>query len=474
MTRLVRNGVLFLLAGVVSAPLLWGQVYQQLPVDEAAGGEQSALFQSLRSGAGEAGQVDSFLKNFYLARWTVPDNFRQLHTLRAELLSEGLAMSGAGRTTFFTAALAQLSEMAKNGALAPSVRYNAVLTIASMNESENEQTQVPYGPAVPALVNLATAAGNQPDYIVLGALLGLARQAAFGIPDVGNRKAAVDIFLEILEPSFAQKRNFDAEMAVWLQCRAVEGLAAFKSVSGYGEGTRILDTFRRLIEEPKTDLSILDEALTGLGGINLADAADYDYAALARSLAKCSRTLMEKETSYIETESLRDQLGTGSMGAARSMGGMGEMGGSESGGMNAMPRRQTSGAVPGRTSDATSGDTAQLESVMAQIAIDLDSIQAAIRGENGQGGVMAVLKEDDTESKAILDDTLARIEKTRLFLTYGEMSLEDDFNPKLVRLPVARRGVKNFMVDITGIKEYLNDQILATRDLSPAPGGRRE
>lgn len=437
-----------------------GQEYQQLPVDEALGGGQAALFGTLNSGGGDAAQIETFLRSYYLARWTVPDNYRLLHLFRSELLDAGLAMSSAGRTAFYSAAIVQLSEMARNVAMAPAVRYNAVLTIAMMDESNSGDRPVPYGGAVPVLADLAQAAANQPDYIVLGALIGLARQAALGIPDEGNRKAAVDLFLDTLEPSYVSKRHFDPDIAVWLQCRAVEGLSAFRSVSGYGEGTRILDTLRRLIEEPKTDLTILNAALRGLGQINLSEAADYDFSSLARSLAKCYRVLMEKEVRFIEIESLRGQLGTGGITAMNSMGAMGGMG----------TASRTLGRT-GRPGESGSQDTSQLELVISEIVYGTDSLSAAIVGEDGKSGVIAVLKEDDAESKALFEDILARVDKMKTYLTYGEISLEDDFDPRSIRPAAFAGGGDSFKVEIPGIKDYLEEQIMSFRDVSDGWNG---
>ena len=455
--RIRKAAVIFLMSWLAVVLSVSGQEYQQLPVDETVGGGQAALFGTLNSGGGDAAQIETFLKSYYLARWTVPDNYRQLHSFRSELLDAGLAMSSAGRTAFYGAAMVQLSEMAKNTSMAPAVRYNAVLTMAMMDESNSGDRPVPYGGAVPALVDLASAAANQPDYIVLGALIGLARQAALGIPDEGNRKAAVDLFLETLEPSYASKRHFDPDIAVWLQCRAVEGLSAFKSVSGYGEGTRILDTLRRLIEEPKTDLTILNEALRGLGEINLAEAADYDFAPLARSLAKCYRVLMEKEVRYIEIESLRGQIGTGSAMSMNSMGGMG--------GMGTAPRASGGAARPGESGNQ---DTSQVELVISEIVYGTDSLSAAMTGSDGKSGVAAVLKEDDAESKALFDDVLARIEKMKTYLTYGEDSLKDDFDPKSLRPSASTGGGTLFKVEVPGIKDYLEEQIQSFQDASSA------
>ena len=422
------------------------QEYRQDTVNETVGGEQSSIFQSLQTGAGNPDQVQTFLKDYYLARWTVHDNARYVHTYRAELVGDAATMSASGRATFLGASIEQLSALIAAEDVAPAVRFNAVLAIGELNESgQAGGTETPYAPAIPALVGFCAADKKLPDYIVLGALIGLVRHAALGISDDAARQSVVQVFLDTLEPSYDRKHNFSQEITAWLQQKAVMGLAAFRSPSGGGEGTRILDTFRRIIEEPSGDYQLQNLSARGISEMNFENLGDYDVAGLAHSMLNLILSLSKKEVNFIEKESIRGQYGS-----KQKVGGAGTMG---------IGAAQPAGG-------ATLAETVNLELVLGQVKYDLESVRMAISGSEGGAGVQSLVKEDDAESKALLNTILSEINKTVLFLDFGPDSLAEDFDPKKIKTPGGRRNQKVYSVDTPMVKEFISDQVIHYRELS--------
>ena len=434
--------LLFLL--FCSAPL-FGQGYKENPVNESlAAGKTSAI------SSGNQEQIRTFLKDYYLARWTVYDNARLLHNFRKELTTDAASLSGGSKTAFINESIAQLAALAEDSTIAPAVRFNAVLAIGSFNESDQEGAEVPFAPAALKLVELCDAGKKMPDYIVLGALIGLERHAELGIKDEAALKKVVDLFLSTLEISFDRKYGFSQEVVSAMQQKAAAGLAAMKSPAGVGSGTLVLDTFRRLIEDPKTDTFLQDIAAQGIGTMNYEGLADYDFSALAALLPPLLLNLTEQEIEFIETESFRGEI---KMGNAPAMGAGAALG-------------PNSGPV-GMTTSASGA--ANIETVLGRIKYDLDSVRIAVSGRDGKGGVRAQLKEDDP-NRPVLDAMLLEIEKTNLYLDFGEYSLMEGFDPKKVRLPARNpRTPKVYYVTVPDISYFLKRQQERYSDFSPEP-----
>ncbi len=389
-----------------------------------------------------------------LEEWTKPEKVKELHKLREQLVNRsGSGMSAQERAS----SLAALEDLAKDSNVSPAVRYNAVIAIGQFQEGGNRLMDK----AVDSLLALTSTDAKSPDYLLLAALIGLMQHTSEGISSEETRSQVVDAFLSVLEPSFAKQRGYETDVALCLQCRALQGLALLKSPSGTGNGTAILDTFRRIIDDPKSDITLLDEAMRGLGSIDYKTLPeDYDIQSLVHSAALLYKNLLNKEISMIDMDLLQGDLSTGN-----GMTGMGMGRGLGMGRESSFSSRRTggvSGGAPGGPNASgapgADADDSQLERILAQIAYDLDSLKLFLQGEDGHGGISAALKENDSDARQVVDSLLNQIENTQTYFIYGDEALTSDFDPKNYKLKVSKKGPKVFEVDISSVQDFLEDQ----------------
>lgn len=118
----------------------------------------------------------------------------------------------------------------------PRVRYNAMLVIGSLNEQPGDANQSP--PPLPEATDfmlqaLQADASRAPDVVKLGALIGLERHAASGLPE-DKRKAVTDELVKLITSPRPDYRT--SESHAWLQFRAIEVVTQFGEL---GENNRV-------------------------------------------------------------------------------------------------------------------------------------------------------------------------------------------------------------------------------------------
>lgn len=415
--------ILFLCVGAVSA-----QGYKEAKVDESLAGQKSAVI-----GGGDAAAVKNFLTKYYLARWTVQANGDQLHVYREELIADGASLNGAAQDAFLKEAVDALTKYAASKDCYPACRYNAVLAIGTLDVKpapERNATGTPYSGAIKPLANFCTSDKEFPDYVRLGALVGLTRHAAIGIEDETLRNGVRKVFSTILDPKYATEKKLRPEIGEWFQLKALEGLTSFKTPEGPDGPTGTLDLFKKMVDDDKLDFELRALAARGIGAMDLTKVQNWDSVALATSLTTLARDFCVSESAHIDSELLREQVksAAATTGATGGMGG-GAMSGGPGGGMGG-------GAMGGGQQSQKS-----LEAMVARVQYGFDSVQAAIKGVDGGSGLLVVLggapekkpggkrapaeevKVDPEDKVAVaremLNDVLEEIQNTNKFIAEG-------------------------------------------------------
>ncbi|MBQ4203503.1 MAG: hypothetical protein II655_07365, partial [Thermoguttaceae bacterium] len=389
---------LFLSVGLLSA-----QEYKEASVDDGLAGQKASTI-----GSNDSAKIKDFLTKYYLARWTVRDNGREIHKYVAELESDAVSLSGAAQDTFLKEVVSVLQSYAGSAKCYPACRYNAVLAIGKLDVAggaDRNTPGTPYADAIPVLAKICTSDKDVPDYVRYGALIGLVRHAQLGIKDDSFRNGVKTTFAKVLDEKFAEQHNIRGEIYECFQENAVIGLASFKSPEGTKGGTGTLDLFRKMIENKDVSFELRCIAARAIGDMNLDSVAKYDYNGLAKSLVTLARDFCVEESTYIDSELVRDQVKS----AASGMGGAGGMGGM-SGGMG--------GGMGGTIQNQKS-----METIVARVQYGFECIQLAIKGvKNGGSGVKAKLDPNDekqADTIAMLDDTLKEFEDTNKFIAEG-------------------------------------------------------
>lgn len=458
--------VLFLCVGAVSA-----QGYKEAKVDETLAGQKSAVI-----GGGDAAAVKNFLTKYYLARWTVQANGASLHTYREELIADGASLNGAAQETFLKEAVDALTKYAASKDCYPACRYNAVLAIGTLDVKpapERNALGTPYSGAIKPLANFCTSDKEFPDYVRLGALVGLTRHAALGIEDETLRNGVRKVFSTILDPKYATEKKLRPEIGEWFQLKALEGLTSFKTPEGPDGPTGTLDLFKKMIDDDKLDFELRALAARGVGAMDLTKVQNWDFVALATSLTTLARDFCVSESAHIDSELLREQVKSAAA-TTGATGGMGGPGGGMSGGA-------MGGGMGGQQSQKS------LEAMVARVQYGFDSVQAAIKGVDGGSGLIVALGgtvekksggkkanaeevKVDPEDKAavarvMLNDVLTEIQNTNKFIAEGPQNQAGMMGMGAGGMMNAgmqggRGGMGGPMVDSASMKDHLLQQKL--------------
>lgn len=448
-------------SAIILLTALWGTVpivsaqYLEEKVDESLAVQKNTVL-----GSGNKENIQNFARNYYLARWTLHENLRQLHSFRRDMGNDVASLAAANKKICQDVLIQELAAMAQREDIFPAVRYNAALAAGMFNEREagiggSGDIGVPYAPALTTLFSLF-AEGDEnggdnraktPDYVVLAVLINLERYAALGISNPEDKKKVTEVFIKVLEPSFGKERNFNQDVVTWMQLKAVGGLSAFASPSDGGAGTVILDTFIRLLKDKSIDNMVQGMVLRGIGTMNFDGLDHFDYEPVVAALARYSVQMSQKEVAFIDEENIRSQV-EGSAGRGGAMGG-----GMLGGGLGAM--------------SGMGGDAAHLETVTARVKFDLESLKKGISGENERSGVLARLtKDEQIPLKNCLESMVRQIDRTVAYIDFGEEALDPKFDPKKVRRSTRKNAEPVFMVNSLQIREFIADEMDTYQDLA--------
>ena len=427
--RVVSRAVCaFACAVLISTSCVCAQEYKEASVDEQQASQKSAVLQS-----GNADQLKEFLRKYYLARWTVRANAQYLVKFREELEKDAVSISGAAQQTFLKEVVDALKGYAGSNSCYPACRYNAVLAMGTVNEVAGDRNgvgAVPYAGAITPLATFVSTSKETPDYVRLGALIGLVRHAEIGVKEEKMRNNLKSLFVKVLDPQYAKERGLRDDVYEWFQEKALQGLASFKSAEGAKGGTGTLDLFKRVIDDPSQKYELRCLAARAIGDMNLESVKNYDYAELAKSLTTLARDFCVDESAYIDEELVRDAvkssansmgggLGCGMGGGGMAGGGMagGGMAGGMGGGMDSM-----SGGLGGGMG-GTIQNQKSLEAIVARIQYGFDSIRRAVSGvKNGGTGIQKLLLESDAaqkEAKEMLTKLLEEFDEMNTFISEG-------------------------------------------------------
>ncbi len=440
MFELARGSSRRVASAVVAVCLLafagaaFAQEYKEANVDESLAAQKDSVI-----GGGDSAQIKNFLSKYYLARWTVRANGRDLVKYRQELVQDGVSLGGAAQTTFLKEATSVLKSYAGSSACYPACRYNAVLAIGELNVAAGEDRNspaTPYSDAIPDLANIVASSKDVPDYVRYGALIGLVRHAQLDIKDEKLRNGVKTTFAKVLDEKYAEDHKIRDEIYECFAENAVTGLASFKSPEGTKGGSGTLDLFRKIIEDNDSSFELRCIAAKAVGDMKLDSLKGYDYPGLAKSLVSLARDFCVEESQYIDSELIRDSVknaANGMGGAGGMSGGMGGMSGGMGGGMMGGGldmtggMGMTGGGVSGGMGGGMSGsiqNQKSMEAIVARVQYGFQCIKTAIEGENKKEGlgILPKLDEKDEKQKAFvqaLKEAIEEFKKTDEFIETG-------------------------------------------------------
>ena len=214
--------------------------------------------------------IEKYFDNYYFSRWTLPASTGAVRGYSRELLDTDFKeLAGGARDYLLNKSFDTLRKMVADQTVTPTARYNAIYTIGQLNQRDAPGTNappVPYPQALPYLVKEFERKDGNPDYLRLGALLGILRHSILGINDAELRDTTLPALMTktIRDGKPTNRGINDQEMLDCFRYRAIETLGALKSTGQRGEIVNLMLELMETIEESTEIRCLAARALSDL------------------------------------------------------------------------------------------------------------------------------------------------------------------------------------------------------------------
>lgn len=160
------------------------------------------------------------------------------------------------------------------------VKYNALLMIGELNDSEGEGGKAkPYSKALPLLIGFVQS-DKTDDYMKVAALIGLERFASSGGVPADKVESLTDTLLKIVTQKDPPAGR-DPAAHQYLRRSAAQVLAGLGSP---GKDNRVLKAFQDIVADPNSRLTLRCETALYIGQLKYPPAAKVDLQQLANLL----------------------------------------------------------------------------------------------------------------------------------------------------------------------------------------------
>jgi len=250
--------------------------YDSLPVDTALRKEGSAIGTILRNGkfssSKEKDDFDNFYKNYFLSRWTVQEDIRNLPRYRQDLAGHfRTAKSGEVRADLTRLVLDFLTKLV-GGKYHPAVKVNAMLMIGELNrvEQAGKEAAVPLPEALDVLI-AAVKSTKLSEGLRATAMVGVLRHASAGIQGGDAQKKVSDAMLRLAGADLPTGSAPSGR--AWIVAQAVETLGALGSV---GENNDVFTAIVKLAADAKLPFLVRCSAADALGRLSYSSTSGID------------------------------------------------------------------------------------------------------------------------------------------------------------------------------------------------------
>jgi hypothetical protein len=246
--------------------------------------------------------VEQYLNTYTFAEMTLPENVQRLPELRQlffKKIWQAKDMEAYKAVNEITLKAMQNLVNPKNN-FHPAVQYNAILLLGDLDNEPRtaggrQAKPVPWAGAMDTLIKCATLSAF-PDHVRAGALIGLERQAEFGLTPDNRDSITSAARLIIQEKTPPQGRN--REVHDWMRRRACEILGFAGQVGGDNNVPILLID---AMNDPQATLAFRCSAAHALGKLRYEGALGIDTKKLSAgmgdlALAICNETKAKAKT----------------------------------------------------------------------------------------------------------------------------------------------------------------------------------
>lgn len=295
--------------------------YAAWQMDETLEARRTEIFSTLKTGTtgSETEGLRKFFGDYYFARWTKPESVGQVQIYARDMIDKDFKdiPTGAAREYLLNTTFDTLRKMVSDVTITPTARYNAVLAIGQLVQREaasRNDKPVPYAEALKYLVG---EYGNKqnPDFIRLGALLGILRHTILGIADAEMKDKTIPaLYFDTIQsgkPTPDRPRD-EQELIDWFRLRALEGLGALKSP---GENGKVVDALTTIIENGQESVEIRCRAARVFGELDFQAAVTagtaINFQRLGTMLITLTKSACDSELLTIEDLRAKDRAERG-------------------------------------------------------------------------------------------------------------------------------------------------------------------
>ncbi len=278
-------------------PNIGKKPYLTVSVNEHLRRERNNVMSTLRNrkfeGEEEEKLFEAYYRQYFLPRWTQPENLASLPPLRRELRNNlQMARSGPPHSRLQGIVIDYLGRMALAN-VHPAARVNAMLMIGELNEEEPVRAgdaPTPLPAALPVLLKTLED-DRQIDPVKVAALVGVVRHAQFGQRTPESTAAIQRSMIRLANSPGARARS--AEGHAWMRAQAARALGLLGSV---GENAAVARLLAALVADDQLEMLVRCHAAGALGQLNYAAAGGLNVAQVVAALGRLAADAIRADT----------------------------------------------------------------------------------------------------------------------------------------------------------------------------------
>jgi hypothetical protein len=277
----MRSGYVFAQAGNADETS-----WKEDTVDDAQRRSQGAIVTILLAkegkftGQSQQNDFDKYYQTYALPRWTQIKNLGSLSVYRKELVSRDLSQAKSQVHDHLNDLVLEYMEklIKPNSGYHPSVCYNAMLAIGSLNSVEGTPP-TPLDRAMPILL-VAVNDPMQSEPMKIAALIGINRHVSLGVNNQQTQNQILALMIKLAGADMAETPDPGRE---WMRKQAVEILGLLGNAGG---NNQVIKTLSKIIGDAKISLYTRCAAAESFGKLKFTGASAVNAAETGKNLGQ--------------------------------------------------------------------------------------------------------------------------------------------------------------------------------------------
>jgi hypothetical protein len=308
------------LATVAAATPALAQRYKSDEIESRLSAKGALARRYAKTGQGDQQEFKAYVEKYFFPAMTqaTPEGLADLEKLRGDLFKSFLVGVPAPTQKYIHQQALDFSKRVAAGReYHPSVRYNALLVLGKLDDKypAGGENSVPSAVATDLLCALTSASiknPRSPNYLLVGALLGLERHAMYyeQLPNEQKKNLMVTLYNVLTVDKL--EGDFTPEVREWVFTRAASAIANMQTPGPKGAFVKAL---AKRVSDENLSLETRAALLAKLAKLNAKAGEDYGPA-IAKAAIELSAAIGKEEAEIADKfEDMQIQAGVGFIGA---------------------------------------------------------------------------------------------------------------------------------------------------------------